>query len=69
MRFLRSIRHPSIVFFYGFGTGLRGDSRCPFLVTEYLERGSLKSILHDPTIELLNVQKLRFAMDAAKGMP
>ncbi len=49
MRIMRMLRHRNVVFFYGGGTFVNG---APFLVTEYLERGSLFDVLHDPAIAL-----------------
>ena len=80
-KFMRSIRHPNIVFFYGAGI----MDNLPFLVTgflfalimyglnscsfpEYLARGSLKSILANTSIELGWSRQLQFAIDAASGM-
>ena len=62
---MRAIRHPNIVYFFGGGTF---PDNSPFLVVEYMSRGSLMSILRDGTVALSSSQKLRFALDAAKGM-
>ena len=64
--FLRSIRHPNIVTFLGAGTE-RLSGR-PFIVTEYVSRGSLYGILHDPSTELCHFDRLRFGVDISKGM-
>ena len=42
MQFLRSLRHRNIVFFYGAGN-LTTE---PFLVTEYMARGTLCDVLY-----------------------
>jgi hypothetical protein len=62
--FLRSLRHRNIVFFYG--TGVRGAS--PFLVTEFMERGSLHSVLVVESGTLAWDRRLQFARDVAAGM-
>ena len=40
----------------------------PCIVTEFVSRGSLYSILHDPSVTLSMKLKIRFALDAARGM-
>eukprot|EP00118_Oscarella_pearsei_P002115 m.9577 g.9577 ORF g.9577 m.9577 type:complete len:1224 (+) comp21448_c0_seq1:590-4261(+) len=62
---MRAIRHPNIVYFFGGGTF---PDQSPFLVVEYVPRGSLTGVLRNATISLNPSQKVRFAMDAAKGM-
>ncbi len=78
---MRTIRHPNIVLFFGAG---EFDDGVPFLVrsiccnsnytifalanaqvTELMERGSLSEVLKTP---LHWEQKLRFCLDAARGM-
>ena len=63
---MRTIRHPNIVLFLG--GGRCHDDGCPFLVVEYMPRGSLTTILADRDIKLEESLKMRFAVDAAKGM-
>ena len=63
---MRTIRHPNIVLFLG--GGRYHDDGCPFLVVEYMPRGSLTTILSNQDIYLDDDSKLRFATDAAKGM-
>ncbi|XP_065181135.1 uncharacterized protein LOC135811817 [Sycon ciliatum] len=63
---LRRIRHPNIVLFLG--TGTEKGSDLPFLVLEYMQRGTLYSILARQEIHVDHVQRLRFALDAARGM-
>jgi hypothetical protein len=63
---MRSIRHPNIVLFLG--GGRYHDDGCPFLVIEYMARGSLASILKSSKVPLDNRLKMRFALDTAKGM-
>ena len=63
---MRAIRHPNIVLFLG--GGRYHDDGCPFLVVEYMARGSLTSILKNRKIDLEDNLKLRFTIDVAKGM-
>ena len=63
---MRTIRHPNIVLFLG--GGRYHDDGCPFLVVEYMPRGSLATILKNKEIHLEESLKIRFAVDAAKGM-
>ena len=63
---LRSMRHPNIVFFLGAGKDPKSGR--PFLVTEYLRRGSLYNVLHDDDCDISHPDVIRFALDAAKGM-
>ncbi|XP_065193869.1 uncharacterized protein LOC135825060 [Sycon ciliatum] len=63
---LRSIRHPNIVIFLGAGTN--NSSKRPFIVMEYLRRGSLHNVLHDGGNVFTHHDHLRFALDIARGM-
>ena len=63
---LRSIRHPNIVIFLGAGTN--HSSKRPFIVMEYLRRGSLYHVLHDGGNVFTHYDHLRFALDTARGM-
>ncbi|XP_065188520.1 uncharacterized protein LOC135819272 [Sycon ciliatum] len=63
---LRSLRHPNIVMFLG--AGMDTTSRRPFLVMEYLVRGSLARILQDNSERIEQSDRVRFALDAARGM-
>ena len=63
---MRTIRHPNIVLFLG--GGRYHDDGCPFLVVEYMPRGSLATILRNKEIHLEENLKIQFAIDAAKGM-
>eukprot|EP00117_Sycon_ciliatum_P047819 scpid21972/ scgid6178/ Probable serine/threonine-protein kinase drkC; Receptor-like kinase 3; Receptor-like kinase C; Vesicle-associated receptor tyrosine kinase-like protein 3 len=58
-------RHPNIVFFLGAGTDPRNE---PFLVMEYAKRGSLKALLQNSSVTISHTDRLRFMLDAAKGM-
>jgi serine/threonine protein kinase len=60
---LRTVRHAHIVQFIGAGTWPNG---CPFLVTEYMELGSLTSVLKKRIINW--DQKFIFAYEIASGM-
>ena len=64
--FMRTVRHKNIVLFIGAGKSQPGD--VPFLVMEYMERGSLKDVLYDLSIDVDYDRKLSFAMDSARGM-
>ncbi|XP_065191823.1 probable serine/threonine-protein kinase DDB_G0276181 [Sycon ciliatum] len=63
---LRTLSHPNIVLFLG--AGKDSQSRCPFLVMEYLMRGSLCDVLHDPSNKIDQPDRLRFSLDAARGV-
>eukprot|EP00049_Salpingoeca_infusionum_P015489 m.302008 g.302008 ORF g.302008 m.302008 type:complete len:1197 (+) comp15885_c0_seq1:112-3702(+) len=65
VRFMRSIRHKNIVFFYGAGVT---SQQVPFLVTEFCDRGSLFSILKDESIVLTLERKWQFLNDICQGM-
>lgn len=65
IRFIRTLHHRNIVWFYGANTNVTGDM---FLVMEYVERGSLSDILLDESIELSATRKHSFMVDAAQGM-
>lgn len=62
---MKTLRHQNLVLFLGAGTNCRHE---PFLVLEYVKRGSLNTILADHTIPISHADKLRFMLDAAKGM-
>uniref|UniRef100_A0A6B2LD35 Protein kinase domain-containing protein n=1 Tax=Arcella intermedia TaxID=1963864 RepID=A0A6B2LD35_9EUKA len=58
------LRHPNIVAFLG------GCLNPPdiFIVTEYMERGDLFSILNNPNIIIEEFHKRKFTLDTVKGM-
>jgi N-acetylneuraminic acid mutarotase len=63
--FMRRTRHRNIVLFLGWGvTGTGGL----FLVTEYMQRGSLSNVLQTYRTTFFLDRKLKFARDAADGM-
>ncbi|XP_062519256.1 dual specificity protein kinase shkA-like [Corticium candelabrum] len=66
IKFMRTVRHKNIVLFIGAGKSQPGD--VPFLVMEYMERGSLRNVLYDLSIDIDYERKLSFAMDSARGM-
>lgn len=69
---LRIIRHRNVVLFMGAGFDditVDGESvRLPFLVVEYMARGSLLSNLADPTLSLPWDRRWKLAADAACGL-
>ncbi|XP_062504702.1 probable serine/threonine-protein kinase drkC [Corticium candelabrum] len=65
IQFMRTVRHPNIVMFIGAGQYNKDQ---PFLVLEYMGGGALCSLLHKKEVELCAKQKLRFVLEAAKGM-
>ena len=67
IRFMQTVRHPNIVMFIGAGKMDTGDEQ-PFLVVEYMQRGSLRDVLDDQTVALTPLQRIRFALDAGTGM-
>ena len=65
IRFMQTFRHPNVVLFIGAG---RTAVDCPFLVTEFMARGSLRDVLDNRTMTLSFSRKLQFAIGAAKGI-
>ncbi|KNC56031.1 TKL/DRK protein kinase [Thecamonas trahens ATCC 50062] len=61
---MSKLRHPNVTLFMG--ACLEASSMC--LLTEYLDRGSLYSVLHDPSCDMDWALLVRMATDAAKGM-
>lgn len=64
IRTLRRTRHRNVVLFYGAGEW----AGCSFLVIEYCERGSLRSIIQQQPALLDPARCRRLAVDAARGM-
>lgn len=58
------LRHPKILTLYG--VSLTGQAL--WIVCELCEKGSLRMILNDSSIELTYAQKLSFCLDVADGM-
>ena len=69
---MRGIRHPNIVMFFGAGEREREERgrkiSYPFLVIEFMERGTLKKILDSSQISLTYRDKVGFALNTAQGM-
>lgn len=69
---MRGIRHPNIVMFFGAGEVEREERgkkiSYPFLVLEFMKRGTLKKVLDSSDISLSYQYKVGFALDAARGM-
>jgi hypothetical protein len=63
-RFMQAVRHSNIVLFFGAGVT---ESGLPFLVTEFMERGSLRVVLENSP-DIAWATKLQFALDTASGM-
>eukprot|EP00052_Salpingoeca_macrocollata_P011384 m.87680 g.87680 ORF g.87680 m.87680 type:complete len:1055 (-) comp18030_c0_seq5:27-3191(-) len=61
--FMRTLRHKNIVRFLGAG---QLPDHTPFLVTELMQKGSLREVLNSETSSW--PRRLRFARDAAAGM-
>ncbi|XP_026435022.1 serine/threonine-protein kinase EDR1-like [Papaver somniferum] len=64
VRIMRRLRHPNVVCFLGAVTRPPNLS----IVTEYLPRGSLYRILHRPNCQIDEQQRIKMALDVAKGM-
>ena len=62
---LMAIRHPSLLVFYG--AGITVESK-PFMVTEFMARGSLKTVLADRRQELTWPVRRRIALQIAKAV-
>jgi len=62
---LMAIRHACLLIFYG--AGLTRDNR-PFMVTEFMSKGSLKHVLDDKQQQLPWALRHKFAKQIAKGM-
>ncbi|KAG2649563.1 hypothetical protein PVAP13_1NG116300 [Panicum virgatum] len=64
VRIMSRLRHPNVVLFLGYVTQPPNLS----ILTEYLPRGSLYRLLHRPNSQVDEVQRLKMALDVAKGM-
>lgn len=62
---MSKLRHPNITLFMG---AVTTNTKEMCIVTEFLPKGNLFSMLHNPGVRLSSQQKLKMAMDAAKGM-
>jgi serine/threonine protein kinase len=65
IKFMRTVRHPNIVLFLGAGRTADGS---PFLVSEYVSRGSLRRILDDANTSITEEMQVKFCQDVARGM-
>lgn len=65
VKFMRSIRHPHILTFFGAGVDAGGRA---YLVTELMPKGSLRELLVDISIPLEWPTRFKFASDVARGM-
>lgn len=63
---MKSVRHPNVVLFLG--AGIWNADGCPFLVTEFLQNGSLTSTIRNPEVGLSMRDQIGFCLDTAKGM-
>jgi serine/threonine protein kinase len=61
---ISKIFHPNICLFMGASTG----GKNLMIVTEYLPRGDLEKLLHDPKVQLSLYTRMKMARDAALGM-
>jgi len=61
---MRKIRHPNIITFMGFCA--EKPDIC--IITEFMSRGSLYDILHNPSIIFDNYHMRQFCLDTCKGM-
>jgi serine/threonine protein kinase len=68
IQFMQTARHRNIIFFFGAGV----DNQRPFVVLEFMARGSLFRLLRQPQDEsersLSLARKAGFALDAARGV-
>ncbi|KAJ6813692.1 serine/threonine-protein kinase EDR1-like [Iris pallida] len=64
VRIMRRLRHPNVVLFMGAVTRPPNLS----IVSEFLPRGSLYRILHRPNCQIDEMQRIKMALDVAKGM-
>ena len=65
IEFMRTLRHPNILFFFGAGRFPDGNA---FVVVEWAARGSLHKILRNKQIELDAARRLSLVHQAALGM-
>jgi hypothetical protein len=65
IKFMQTVRHPNIVLFLGAG---RTQEDCPFIVSEFVERGTLRDLLDDESRALPMSIRIKYCLDVAKGM-
>ena len=64
---MQTTRHPNMVLYIGCGSS--EGTREPFLVLEYMSRGTLRDLLYNTEEVYLSAdKKMGFASDAARGM-
>ena len=63
---MKAVRHPNVVLFLG--AGKEDEDGRPFLVMEFMRRGSLTSTLRNTGIYLSWKDQINFCLDTAKGM-
>jgi eukaryotic-like serine/threonine-protein kinase len=64
---LTELNHPNIVSVYDFGVATVGDARLPYLVTEHLPGGNLRTII-DRGRKLTPSQAVVVGLDACRGL-
>jgi serine/threonine protein kinase len=64
VQFMKTVRHPNIVVFFGAGQHANG---VPFLVTELMEQGTLSTLLKEKT-QLSGAMRALLSLDAASGL-
>ena len=65
IKFMQTVRHPNIVLFLGAG---RTTDDSPFLISEFVCRGSLRRLLDDTDTVITTGMKVKFCEDVAHGM-
>jgi hypothetical protein len=65
IKFMQTVRHPNIILFLGAG---RTRDGAPFIVSEFVSRGSLRELLDDQTQDIPLELQVKFALDIARGM-
>ena len=65
IKFMQTVRHPNIVLFLGAGRTTDGS---PFLISEFVCRGSLRRMLDDTDTVITTAMKVKFCEDVARGM-
>ena len=65
IKFMQTVRHPNILLFLGAGRTTDGS---PFIISEFVSRGSLRDLLDDNSQVLSTERKIKFCLDVAHGM-
>ena len=66
IKFMQTIRHPNIVMFLG--AGRLDDNESPFIVAEFMHRGSVRDLLDNKSQQLDFHMIKKIAVDVAQGM-